>query len=128
MTDQKMLDLIARFRKAYGEADQEGLAAATTDDFEWHMHYGNATTDSPTGRIAKGIDEVMEEITWRQANWSNVTYANIVERPAGDVVLQMFTTKGTDEYGKNYHLNVLDVYPVRNGLICRKDTYWKGIK
>lgn len=70
----------------------------------------------------------MEEITWRQANWRNVTYANMVERPAGDVILQMFTTKGIDEQGRDYHLNVVDVYPVRDGLICRKDTYWKDLR
>jgi ketosteroid isomerase-like protein len=128
MTDEEMLDLMKRFRKAYGKADREGLAAATTDDFEWHMHYGEPGTDSPTGRIAKGIDAVMEEITWRQANWRNVTYANMVERPAGDVILQMFTTKGIDEQGRDYHLNVVDVYPVRDGLICRKDTYWKDLR
>jgi ketosteroid isomerase-like protein len=40
----------------------------------------------------------------------------------------MFTTKGIDEQGRDYHLNVVDVYPVRDGLICRKDTYWKDLR
>jgi ketosteroid isomerase-like protein len=128
MSDDEMLDLIKRFRRAYGKADRDGMAAATTDDFEWHMHYGEPAADSPTGRVLKGIDAVMAEIAWRQANWNNVTYANMVERPAGDVILQMFTTQGTDEHGRDYHLNVVDVYPVRDGLISRKDTYWKGVR
>ncbi|MBT3535297.1 MAG: SnoaL-like domain-containing protein [Rhodospirillaceae bacterium] len=128
MTDEEMLELMKRFRRGYAKADQEGLAAATTDDFEWHMHYGEPGTDSPTGRVVKGVDGVMKEIAWREANWKNVTYENMVERPAGDVILQMFTTKGTDEHGTDYHLNVVDVYPVRDGRIYRKDTYWKGVK
>ena len=34
MSDDEMLDLIKRFRRAYGKADRDGMAAATTDDFE----------------------------------------------------------------------------------------------
>jgi hypothetical protein len=51
----------------------------------------------------------------------------LTERAAGDVLLQMFTTRGVDENDISYHVNVVDVYPVREGLICRKDTYWKNI-
>ena len=124
MTDVEMLALVAEFRKGYGTANKERLLAATTDDFEWHQHKGGT---SPTGRVIKGIDGLLEELAWRQENWRDVTYENMVERPAGDVILQMFTTRGIDEEGNPYHLNVVDVYPVRDGLIFRKDTYWKSI-
>ena len=34
-----MLDLMERFRKAYGRGDREGLLASTSADFEWHQHF-----------------------------------------------------------------------------------------
>ena len=128
MKDEEMLSLIARFRRAYAHADKAGLSSVTSDDFEWHMHYGDPESDSPTGRVLVGIDAMMEEIQWRRANWQDVTYENMVERIAGDSILQMFTTSGIDENGDRYHVNVVDVYPVRDGLITRKDTYWKGVR
>ena len=124
MTDEEMLAVMAEFRKGYGTGDKKRLLAATTPDFEWHQHYGD---ESPTGRVIKGIDGLLEELSWRQEHWRDVTYENLTERAAGDVILQMFTTRGIDENGTSYHVNVVDVYPVRDGLICRKDTYWKNI-
>lgn len=128
MKDEEMLSLIARFRRAYARADKAGLSSVISDDFEWHMHYGDPKSDSPTGRVLVGIDAMMEQIQWRRANWRDVTYENMVERVAGDSILQMFTTSGIDENGDQYHVNVVDVYPVRDGLITRKDTYWKGVR
>jgi ketosteroid isomerase-like protein len=124
MTDEEMLFVMAEFRKGYGMGDKERLLAVTTQDFEWHQHNGG---EGPTGRVIKGIGGLLEELTWRQAHWRDVTYENLTERAAGDVILQMFTTRGVDENDISYHVNVVDVYPVREGLICRKDTYWKNI-
>jgi ketosteroid isomerase-like protein len=40
-------------------------------------------------------------------------------------VLQTFTTKGLDQSGAPFHVNVVDLYAVRDEKIYRKDTYWK---
>jgi ketosteroid isomerase-like protein len=40
-------------------------------------------------------------------------------------VLQTFTTKGLDQSGAPFHVNVVDLYAVRGEKIYRKDTYWK---
>ena len=124
MNDKAMLALMVRFRTAYGKADREALSSAISDDFEWHMHYG-AGKEHSTGRVVTGVDGIMTELAWRKENWSNVRYSNMVERAAGDVILQMFTTSGINEKGDEYNVNVVDVYPVKDGRITRKDTYWK---
>lgn len=54
MTDEEMLGLMKGFRKAYGKADREGLAAATTDDFEWHMHYASQVPIAPRDVLPRG--------------------------------------------------------------------------
>ena len=33
-----------------------------------------------------------------------------------------------DENDEPFHWNVVDVYPVRDGKIAKKDTYWKQAK
>lgn len=61
-----MLQLMTDFRRAYGRGDQEGLQKVTSDNFEWHQHSTNASSDLPLGRVLQGIDELLAEIKWRQ--------------------------------------------------------------
>mgnify|MGYP001585516464 FL=1 len=126
MLDQTTVNTIMKqFRLAYGSADADGLRAILSEDFEWHMHYGAAAGHAPTGRVLSGVDAMLEELQWRRKHWSNVEYDNLVERPANDLVLQTFTTKGLDQYGAPFNVNVVDLYAVREEKIYRKDTYWK---
>ncbi len=128
MTDDEMMNLIGRFRAAFRAADRAALSEVLTDDFEWHMHFAETPDDRPTGLIAYGVDGMIERLAWRKANWKDQRVSDLVERPAGDVILQMFTTQGTDENDQPFHWNVVDVYPVRDGRISKKDTYWKHAK
>ena len=128
MTDEEMMDLVARFRAAFRAADREGLSQVLTEDFEWHMHFAEGPGDRPTGRVVHGVDGMMGVLEWRKANWKDQRTSDLVERPAGDVILQMFTTIGIDENGDRFHWNVVDVYPVRDGRIAKKDTYWKYVE
>ena len=123
-----MLDLLAlmkKFRKAYAMADKDGLLASTSDDFEWHQHVGSTVDDLSTGRILRGIDALLDELAWRKQHWSEVTYSGLVERVAGDgLLVQTFTISGLED-GAAFSAKAVDLYPVEEGLITRKDTYWK---
>ncbi len=127
MNQQEMLKIMEPFRQAFGTASAVGLRKVLTTDFEWHMHFGDHGRDDPTGKVLYGIEEMVRELKWRGAHWSNMKFSDLVERPAGDVILQMFTTSGTNENGSNYNVNVVDVYTIRGEKISRKDTYWKNI-
>jgi ketosteroid isomerase-like protein len=127
MNQTEMDAIMSQFRRAYGTANTEGLEAILTSDFEWHTHIGASETDSPRGRVIKGVDNLVKELKWRGDNWARVKYANLVERPAGDVILQTFTISGINEAAKPFHVNVVDLYSVRDGRIYRKDTYWKQV-
>ena len=121
MSEAEMLELMANFRRAYGRADRAGLEAVTSADFTWHQHEGSA----PQGRVLNGIDELLNEIARRSEDWQDVSYDNMVERAAGtDLLVQTFTISGSDK-GTPFHADVVDLYPVQDGLITRKDTYWK---
>lgn len=126
MTDAQLLELIARYRLAYGAVDEKTLAAVVSDDFEWHMHYSDTGEIKASGKILFGVEAMVQEVRRRQASWRNLKYENLVERAAGDFILQMFTASGIDEKDRPFHVNVVDVYCVSQGLITKKDTYWKG--
>jgi ketosteroid isomerase-like protein len=128
MSDEEMLDLIARFRTAFRAADPDALSQILTEDFEWHMHFANGPNGRPTGCVSYGVDGMIRVLEWRKENWKNQKTSDLVERPAGDVILQMFTTTGIDENDEAFHWNVVDVYPIRDGKIAKKDTYWKQAK
>ena len=82
MTETEMLDLMVRFRTAYANGDREGLLANTTDDFEWHQHYATQPGELPTGRVLRGVDELLAQLQWRAEHWHNVKYADLTERAA----------------------------------------------
>ena len=122
-----LLELMEQFRRAYGRADRDGLLAAVTEDFEWHQHVAHEAEELPTGRVLVGIDALLEELAWRAEHWSDVQYADLEERAAGDdLLVQTFTISGKAD-GVPFHARAVDLYPVVNGKIARKDTYWKSL-
>lgn len=125
MTDiNTMLALMTAFRTAYLRADHAGLIEVTTEDFEWHQHTANSESERPTGTVLKGIDALLAELTWRGEHWRDVSYSSLEERAAGDMLVQTFVIKGKED-GKPFHAKAVDLYPVVDGRIARKDTYWK---
>lgn len=117
-------ELMKRFMRAYAKADHEGLREVLSEDFVWHQHVG---PDSPYGATIRGVDAMVETIKWRQSNWSNVRYddMNIVTTP--ELIVQTFRVSGTDEHGIHFDCRAVDLYPVRDGRLTMKDTYWKRI-
>ncbi len=123
-----LLALMKKFREAYASGNKEVLLASTSDNFEWHQHVGSSADELPKGRILKGVDALLDEVAWRKQHWREVSYSNLVERVAGDdLIVQTFTISGLEE-GVQFTANAVDLYPVENGVITRKDTYWKYLK
>ena len=128
MTTEDALALMKRFRKAYAKADKAELMAVTSADFEWHQHFANDSEQTPNGRTLHGVEALLEEIAWRQQHWTGVTYSDLQERLAGDdLLVQTFIIKGQED-GQSFYAKAVDLYPIEQGRITRKDTYWKFIK
>ena len=126
LSESEMLDLMKRFRVAYAKADRLALLDAVSDDFVWHQHSGGIE-DAPLGRVLIGVDALLREIAWRSEHWTDVRYEDMQERSAGDVLVQTFTVSGKED-GQSFHAKAVDLYPVRDGRITMKDTYWKYTK
>ena len=130
--------VMKEFKRGFAKADRECLARAVTDDFEWHLHWfgdvdgdsngsddGGGDQDRPTGRVLRSLDEVMAEIERRQAQWTELRYDDVEERYTDDLVVQTFVVSGVDGQGRRFHNAAVDLYPIRDGRIARKQTYWK---
>jgi ketosteroid isomerase-like protein len=117
-----------KFREAYGRADKEGLLASTSDDFEWCQHVALSADELPAGRTLQGIDALLDELAWRKQHWQEVRYSDLAERAAGDdLLVQTFTISGLED-GVPFTARAVDLYPVKDGQITRKDTYWKYLR
>ena len=68
MTDEEMMDLVARFREAFRSEDPAKLSQVLTNDFEWHQHFADGPGARPTGRIAYGVEGMVEVLEWRKKN------------------------------------------------------------
>lgn len=123
--DRSIEAVMADFKRGFGKADRELLASAVTDDFQWQMHWHEADGDEPTGRVLRGLDEVMAEINRRRDHWSEVRYQDVEERYIDDMIVQTFVVSGVDAHGRRFNDAAVDLYPLRDGLIAAKQTYWK---
>jgi ketosteroid isomerase-like protein len=119
--EKVMLDL----KRGFARVDREALKRAVTEDFEWHMHWYDADDPQPTGRVLRGLDEVMAEIERRRDHWSELRYEDVEERYTDDLIVQTFVVSGVDGDGRRFNSAAVDLYPLRDGRIARKQTYWK---
>lgn len=118
-------DLMDRFRAAYVKAEPGPLSEVLGEGFEWHNHYFLPDDPMPTGRVLRGIDEMVTELMWRKANWSNVRFDGLVEHFAPKLITQSFTISGIDR-GTPFNNAAVDLYTLNDlDLIIKKDTYWK---
>ena len=116
--------LLRDFGKAFFNADAESLAECITSDFEWHQHVG---TNAPTGNVIKGADATCEEVKRRKQEWRDVKYADFQNHFTKDLIVSTFTVSGIDEKGQSFNVCAVDLYPIANGKILLKDSYWKRI-
>ncbi len=118
-------DLMTRFRWAFASADPELLEGVLGDGFEWHTHTIDPQNPNSTGRILRGVDEMVQELQWRKANWLGVRFEGLNEYFAPKLITQSFTISGLDQ-GTRFHVAAIDLYTLNDAdLIVKKDTYWK---
>ena len=113
------------FKRAMFRCDAGALAATVTADFVWELHAG-ASSDEPAGRVLQGAEAMAAEFRRRKLEWSDVRYDDVDERMAGDdLVVQTFVVSGTDSRGHKFCSHAVDLYPLRDGRVAAKRTYWK---
>jgi taurine dehydrogenase small subunit len=118
------LALLKRLGKAFNAGDADAILACVTDDFEWIMARG---PDAPDGRVVRGREAVREALAARDRELRNIRFSEAEVFPAGDRVVGTYRMTATQPDGTPVDIRGCDLYVIRDGLISRKDTYWKQV-
>lgn len=120
------LAMMDRFRAAYAAIDADGLRNLVSPDFEWHMDWFPAVAPVHTGKVLRGIGEMVAELERRKGAWSSVRFRHLKEQFQPGLVVQTFVISGVDQRTGPFEVSAVDLYTVTaEGLISKKDTYWK---
>lgn len=114
---------------------QDILAAFNSRDIDRVMHFfaEDCILETPRGadrwgRRFEGAAAVREGLQMRFIGMPDVTYTDDSHYVDGDSGMSKWTIRGTDaRTGQKVEANGCDFFTFRNGLVVRKDSYWKII-
>ena len=113
--------VLEAFLAAFNRHDADAVMEFFHEDCVLDMPRGPA----PGGRHLVGKDQVREGIEARLAGIPDIHYGDDRHWVAGDRGVSEWTVTGTDTDGHAVHVRGCDLLEFRDGLISRKDSYWK---
>jgi ketosteroid isomerase-like protein len=110
----EVADLISRYNDAWNEQDLDTIHA---------LHHPEIVFDNHTAdERAVGADAVREHVARIFANNPGMTFRTR-SLHAGDDFAVCEWTLNVEKDGRSLEWDGVDVFPIRNGLIARKDVY-----
>jgi steroid delta-isomerase-like uncharacterized protein len=106
--------LIESYNKAWNAQDLDAICSMHAQDMVFENH--NA------GERAVGA-EVRPHLARIFANWPDLRFRGRSTYVGEDFVVQEWTATATHPSGRQVEWEGLDVFPIENGLIKRKDVY-----
>jgi len=82
----------------------------------------------PWGARFVGKAAIREGLAGRFKGLPDVHYGDAVHSVAGDVGISRWTVTGTTPAGARVCANGCDFYTFRDGLVVKKDSYWKIVE
>lgn len=107
-------ELIDRYDRAWNEQDVEAIVAMHTDDMVFHNHTRGT-------RVVGEEVRAMLEATFAQQ--PDMRFRGRRRYVGADFVVSEWTATATDDEGRRIEWDGVDVFPIRDGLIARKDVY-----
>ena len=108
--------LMKRFEAAFMAKDVDAVLTCLAPRFEWHL---------PDGTTVRGLKavRVAMETRFNAPNAPRFSHSKFSYHDETVIQTYRVSFKGAD--GKSRQTRGLDVYRIANGLITRKDAYWK---
>lgn len=116
--DPAVSALMQRFEAGYAAGNAELIVACFAPDIEWLL---------PDARLLKGRDATLTFLKERFANPAGPKFSESRMNVMGQVVVQNYKVSLPLPSGNTGTYDGTDVHHVRNGLIARKDAYWKQV-
>jgi ketosteroid isomerase-like protein len=109
------------FLDAFNAHDVDAIMAFFTEDCVLEMPRGPA----PGGRRLVGKEQVREGIRSRLDGIPDIHYGDDRHWSSGDRGVSEWTIRGTQAGGERIEVRGCDLLEFRDGLISRKDSFWK---
>ena len=110
--------LIARFEEGFTRQDLRIIGECLLPSFEWRM---------PNGETAYGREAALAAMERRFAMPDGPRFGRSVWRFRGRTVIQTYRVEYRGPDGRWRKSRGMDLYKIRDGLLARKDAYWKTI-
>lgn len=123
MTREETILRLEDLVDAFNAHDLDRIMAGFAEDCVLEMPRGHA----PWGARASGKDEVRRLLSTRFDGLPDVRYAAASHFADGATGISKWTITGTTPAGRRVEANGCDFYTFRDGLVVRKDSYWKMV-
>jgi hypothetical protein len=110
--------LMQRFEAGYAAANAEAIVACFATDVVWTL---------PDSRVLNGRAACLAFLKERFASPTGPQFSDSHLNVLGQTVVQNYKVSVPLPSGPSVTLDGTDVYQIRDGLIARKDAYWKQI-
>jgi len=107
--------LIDAYNDAWNRQDLDAVMSMHTDDTVFQNH--------TAGDLVEGIAAVREHIGGIFARWPSLRFRGRRLYVAADFVVSEWTATATRDDGATIEWDGVDVFPLRDGNIARKDVY-----
>ena len=127
MDSQELQDFIDRYNDAWNDHDVETIVSMHTDDSVFENHV--------TGDVNVGREQIARAIQGIFSVFPDLRFETRRAYIREDLVVQEWTARGTHEgtmtrsgievppTGRKVDYKGMDVIPIRDGLVARKDVY-----
>ena len=121
------LDLLDAIQDAFNRHDVEGILVHFAEDCEWLMARG---PDPWEARRLKGKAAIGEVLAARYAVVPDMRWVDMQHfiSADGNRACSEWTVKGTPKEAPPIDWLGCDIWTFRDGLVTKKDTYWKFIE
>jgi steroid delta-isomerase-like uncharacterized protein len=131
MDGQELQEFIDSYNGAWNHHDVEAIVAMHTDDSVFENH--------TTGDVNEGREEIARAITGIFTVFPDLSFETRRQYLRPDLVVQEWTARGTHlgamrrsglevaPTGRAVEYRGMDVIPIRDGLVARKDVYSDGV-
>jgi ketosteroid isomerase-like protein len=117
-TDASIAALMQRFEAGYAAVNAEAIVACFAPDVVWTL---------PDARVLNGRAACLAFLKERFASPAGPQFSDSHMHVLGQTVVQNYKVRLPLPGGRSVTLDGTDVYQIRDGLIARKDAYWKQI-
>ena len=127
MDGQELEEFISRYNTAWNDHDVEAIVSMHTDDSVFENHF--------TGDVNVGREQIARAIEGIFSVFPDLSFETRRAYLRDDLVVQEWTARGTHEgtmtragievppTGRKVDYQGVDVIPIREGLVARKDVY-----